>query len=122
MSARQTTTPLSTNGIEMTTQVSRTDQAPARCRWGLNGIESWVTKQSARASANASEKRQRLAPRAASLKRRGRRWTSRAPAVNPNSATEIATKAKWYHIVALKIRVSATSYISVERVTKNRPA
>ena len=39
----------------------------------------------------------------------------------PNSATEMATKAKWYHIVTLKIRVSAISYISVDSVTMNKP-
>ena len=40
----------------------------------------------------------------------------------PNMATEMATKAKWYHIVTLKIRVSTISYISVVSVTTNRPA
>ena len=40
----------------------------------------------------------------------------------PNSATEMATKAKWYHMVTLKMRVSTSSYISVERVTRNSPA
>ena len=33
----------------------------------------------------------------------------------------MATKAKWYHIVTLKIRVSAISYISVASVIANRP-
>ena len=42
--------------------------------------------------------------------------------VIPNRATEIATKAKWYHIVTLKMRVKPISYISVESVTMNRPA
>ena len=32
-----------------------------------------------------------------------------APTVIPNIAIEIATKAKWYHIVTLKIRVSRIS-------------
>ena len=32
-----------------------------------------------------------------------------APTVMPNSATEMATKAKWYHMVTLKMRVSAIS-------------
>jgi hypothetical protein len=46
----------------------------------------------------------------------------RAPAVKPNRATDIDRKAKWYHIVTLKIRVSAISYMSVDNVTRNRPA
>ena len=46
----------------------------------------------------------------------GRRWTISAPSVMPNSATEMATKAKWYHIATLKIRVSTISYISVVSV------
>ena len=32
-----------------------------------------------------------------------------APTVIPNIAIEIATKAEWYHIVTLKIRVSRIS-------------
>jgi hypothetical protein len=39
----------------------------------------------------------------------GRRWTISAPIVVPNRATEMATKAKWYHIVTLKMRVSTIS-------------
>ena len=31
----------------------------------------------------------------------------------PNIAIEIATNAKWYHIVTLKMRVSRISYVSV---------
>ena len=45
-----------------------------------------------------------------------------APTVRPKSATEIATKAKWYHMVTLKIRVSTISYISVESVIRKSPA
>ncbi len=45
-----------------------------------------------------------------------------APTVMPNSATEMATKAKWYHIATLKIRVSTISYISVVSVIANTPA
>jgi hypothetical protein len=33
----------------------------------------------------------------------------------------MATKAKWYHIVTLKMRVSRTSYIRVERVMRKSP-
>ena len=40
---------------------------------------------------------------------RGNRYTMSAPTVIPNIAIEIATKAKWYHIVTLKIRVSRIS-------------
>ena len=52
----------------------------------------------------------------------GRRYTSSAPPVVPKSAMETATKAKWYHIVTLKIRVSPISYISDESVIAKRPA
>ena len=52
----------------------------------------------------------------------GRRWTISAPSVVPNRATEMATKAKWYHMVTLKIRVSTISYISVVSVMTNKPA
>ena len=33
----------------------------------------------------------------------------------------MATNAKWYHMVTLKMRVSAISYISVASVIANRP-
>ena len=33
----------------------------------------------------------------------------------------MATNAKWYHMVTLKMRVKRTSYISVERATKASP-
>jgi hypothetical protein len=44
-----------------------------------------------------------------------------APKVIPNMATEMAMKAKWYHIVTLKIRVKRISNISAAMVTRNRP-
>ena len=44
------------------------------------------------------------------------------PTVMPNMAMEMATKAKWYHMVTLKIRVSRISSISVDNVTRKRPA
>ena len=44
-----------------------------------------------------------------------------APTVMPNMATEIATNAKWYHIVTLKMRVRTISYITVASATKNSP-
>jgi hypothetical protein len=34
----------------------------------------------------------------------------------------MATKAKWYHIVTLKIRVRTISYANVDSVTTKRPA
>jgi hypothetical protein len=34
----------------------------------------------------------------------------------------MARKAKWYHMVTLKIRVSTISYIRVASVTVKRPA
>ena len=43
----QTTTPLNTNGTEITPHVRTTDQAAARLRPGMNGIESCVTKHRA---------------------------------------------------------------------------
>ncbi len=35
--------------------------------------------------------------------------TRTAPAASPNMASEIAMKAKWYHIVTLKMRVRNNS-------------
>ena len=51
----------------------------------------------------------------------GRRWTTRAPTVMPNIATEMAMKAKWYQRLMEKIRVSRISKTSVARVTRNSP-
>ena len=51
-----------------------------------------------------------------SVKEAGRRWTINAPTVVPKSATDMATKAKWYHSVTLKIRVRTISYIRVVSV------
>ena len=45
----------------------------------------------------------------------------RAPTVMPNIATDMATNAKWYHMVTLKIRVRTISYITVASVTRKRP-
>src|SRR3989442_8245452 len=44
-----------------------------------------------------------------------------APTVMPNIATEMATNAKWYHIVTLKMRVRMISYMSVASVTRPSP-
>ena len=80
-----------------------------------------MTKASATDTANSSEKRHIWRLTSSSRNHSGRRCTSSAPAVMPNSATEMATKAKWYHMVTLKIRVSAISYISVASVTMKSP-
>jgi hypothetical protein len=38
-----------------------------------------------------------------------------------SAATEIATNAKWYHMVTLKLRVRTISYITVASATKKSP-
>ena len=99
-----------------------TDQTPTIVQCGTNGMLSCVRKLSTITTAKAVAS---WASRVCVTSGRnvcGRRYTRSAPAVMPNIATEIATKAKWYHIVTLKIRVSAISYISVESVTKKSPA
>jgi hypothetical protein len=55
----------------------------------------------------------------ASRKRPGKKRTISTPTVGPNRATEIATTAKWYHIVTLTMRVGAISSTSVDFVTRN---
>ena len=85
-------------------------------------MNSWMTIEMPIEIANASEKPQSCARSDASGKCLGSRCTMSAPAVNPKSATEIATNAKWYHIVTLKIRVSTISYINVDNVTRKSPA
>ena len=107
----------------MTTQVTTIDHALATFSCGSNGIASCVTKQIA-----SVDGEQRGEDARAGRLRRDRGTSAEgggrasAPTVRPKSATEIATNAKWYHMVTLKIRVSTISYISVERVTRNRPA
>ena len=44
-----------------------------------------------------------------------------APAARPNIASEIAMKAKWYHIVTLKMRVRNSSNCRTESVVKKSP-
>jgi hypothetical protein len=56
------------------------------------------------------------------VNRLGIRYTTRAPTVVPNKAIEIAMKAKWYHMLTLKIRVSRISTMRVDSVTRNKPA
>src|SRR5262249_49687125 len=47
--------------------------------------------------------------------------TRTAPAANPNMASEIAMKAKWYHIVTLNIRVRNSSSCRSDSVVRKRP-
>ena len=44
-----------------------------------------------------------------------------APKVMPNKAIEMAKNAKWYHMVALKMRVSRFSNIKIDNVVANKP-
>ena len=113
--------PLNTNGTEMTMQVPTTEAMPGTVTSGVNGISSWMAKQTTTDTPNSSEYLHSWRRTPAAGKRWGRRCTASAPAVIPNSATEMATKAKWYHIVTLKIRVSAISSMSVAAVTQERP-
>ena len=63
-----------------------------------------------------------LASFALSIRGKNRkRMTRTAPAASPNMASEIAMKAKWYHMVTLKILVRNSSSCNSERVVKNRP-
>src|SRR5215207_1895153 len=114
--------PLHTNGTEMTTQVSTIELTPAIVMRGTNGMASCEMNTSATEMPKASEKRHIWRCTLSGVKESGRRWTIRAPNVVPNRATEMATKAKWYHMVTLKIRVSTISYISVVSVMTNKPA
>ncbi len=87
-----------------------------------NGTEHCVRKLIARAQGNKTPVRASSSFVRAPVNSEGRRKTMRAPTVMPNMATEIATNAKWYHIVTLKIRVSRISYISVASATRKTPA
>jgi hypothetical protein len=111
-----------TNGTEMTTQGTAIEATPAIVVCGTNGTASWTQKATATLTAYASENRHICDLTLSSVNDCGRRCTISAPTVMPNSATEMATNAKWYHIATLKIRVSTISYISVVDVTTNRPA
>ena len=55
-------------------------------------------------------------------KKRGRRNTVIAPAVMPNIVIEMATNAKWYIIVTLKIRVSRICNVKVASAIRKIPA
>src|SRR5215510_11416833 len=54
--------------------------------------------------------------------RRGTRYTHRPAAARPKSATEMAKKAKWYHMTTERTRVSETSSRRIEAVTAKSPA
>src|SRR4051794_14685469 len=110
------------NGIEMITHVSAMEAMLPSVSWGSNRIRSWAEKQTAIATLNSSEAVQRRRRMSTGRNRLGNRWTVSAPAVKPNSDTEMATNAKWYHMVTLKIRVNAISYIRVASVVRNSPA
>ena len=45
-----------------------------------------------------------------------------APAASPNIASDIAMKAKWYHIVTLKMRVRKSSNCRSDSVVRKSPA
>jgi hypothetical protein len=49
------------------------------------------------------------------------RCRAKPPSPQPSSATEIATKAKWYQIVAEKMRVRPTSKSRPESVIRKTP-
>jgi hypothetical protein len=49
------------------------------------------------------------------------RWRANPPSPQPRRATEIATKAKWYQIVAEKMRVSPISNMRPDRVRRKTP-
>jgi hypothetical protein len=50
-----------------------------------------------------------------------RRWRVNPPSPQPRRATEIATNAKWYQMVAEKMRVSPISNMSPDKVTRKSP-
>ncbi len=84
---------------------------------GSAGMYNSATKQIALLSANNT-------PVVASVACGSRFLTTStrtAPAASPNMASEMAMKAKWYHIVTLKILVRNSSSCNSERVVKNRP-
>ncbi len=87
-----------------------------------NGTLSCVRKLSAVRIANAIEDAASCTLTASLRKTCGSRNTISAPTVIPNMAMEIATNAKWYHMVTLKILVSRISYMIIDAATRNRPA
>src|SRR5262249_26327225 len=114
VSAIQTTIPAKTNGIAISVNASAVS---AISRSGLTGIRNCKMKQTTLVKANANADRSR--------ETNGSRFfmtsTSTAPAARPNIAREMAMKAKWYHIVTLKMRVRNNSSWSNDNVVRNRP-
>jgi hypothetical protein len=109
------------NGMETNRNVRATDNKPRPAR--LKEVGTQISHRNANPTLNPS----RVALQAiwhlallGSLNRPSR-YTCSAPAVIPNIAMEIAMKAKWYHMVTLKIRVKRISNIRVARVMRNRP-
>src|SRR5262249_11254238 len=114
--------PPNTNGIETRPSVARTEARPERVRVGATGMARCRRKVSGIPAAKASALIASQPAVAAGPKVAGRDWTTSAPAVMPRSAAATARKAKWYHIVTLKIRVRRISYIRVAADTANTPA
>lgn len=117
-----THTPQQTNGTETTAKVSVTEPIPSRDSLGMNGTWMCTRKATTMASENSNALRARCSRDFAGSKIRGDRKTNSAPTVIPNMAIDMAMKAKWYHMVTLKILVSRISNISIDRVTRKRPA
>src|SRR5437867_10156908 len=113
--------PLKTKGTERTEYMSTMAGSAASDASGLAGVARYARKL----RTIETEKSAAVLPRWSSTppraKRPGDRKTRRAPTVMPNMAIEIAMKAKWYHMVTLKMRVSRISYITVASAVANRP-
>ena len=114
--------PLQTKGTETIANVRATEPIPAKESFGMNGTWRCTRKATTTVSAKSSALSARRSLDFEGSKLRGNRKTSSAPTVIPNMAIEMAMNAKWYHMVTLKIRVSRISNISVDRVTRKRPA
>jgi hypothetical protein len=88
----------------------------------LIGSRRWTLRLAGMATAKARLLQASWAGARSGVNRLGIRYTTRAPTVVPNKAIEIAMKAKWYHMLTLKIRVSRISTMRVDSVTRNKPA
>src|ERR687892_1199356 len=56
VNARHTTMPLNTNGTEITRQVAATEATPGIVARGVNGIASWIAKQTTTVTPNSRAK------------------------------------------------------------------
>ncbi len=121
MSARHTTIPLAMNGTAITAYVNTMAYSATTEGWMRNGTLSSVRKLSSMTTGKASDADASRVCSRSPAKSSGRMYTSSAPTVIPNRATESATNAKWYSIVTLKMRVRRISYISVASATRNSP-